>query len=251
MIKFFRKIRQNLLMENKTGKYFKYAVGEIVLVVIGILIALQINNWNEKRKLQNETNTYLNQKLENLKEDRLRLIEIKDIRQDKTEKSKYVLDEGIENVDVFSFTKIVYLIVIERYFITTIERNESSITKYYSGTKEAIINKLEQLYVNKIAEMKLEENRLNTFSENAEFSLWTNGFLVDNREIFTSIINDLDKSEFKGKLPQLISNETNGQKALEAILRRNEMANPSLVAKLDTLIEINQQLIVEIQNYLN
>ncbi len=50
MIKFFRKIRQNLIMENKTGKYFKYAIGEIVLVVIGILIALQINNWNESRK---------------------------------------------------------------------------------------------------------------------------------------------------------------------------------------------------------
>ena len=50
MIKFFRKIRQNLLMENKTGKYFKYAIGEIILVVIGILIALQINNWNESRK---------------------------------------------------------------------------------------------------------------------------------------------------------------------------------------------------------
>jgi hypothetical protein len=50
MIKFFRKIRQNLLMENKTGKYFKYAIGEIILVVIGILIALQINNWNEQRK---------------------------------------------------------------------------------------------------------------------------------------------------------------------------------------------------------
>ena len=50
MIKFFRQIRQNLLMENKTGKYFKYAIGEIILVVIGILIALQINNWNENRK---------------------------------------------------------------------------------------------------------------------------------------------------------------------------------------------------------
>ena len=50
MIKFFRKIRQNLLMENKTGKYFKYAIGEIVLVVIGILLALSINNWNEDRK---------------------------------------------------------------------------------------------------------------------------------------------------------------------------------------------------------
>jgi hypothetical protein len=50
MIKFFRLIRQNSFMENKTGKYFKYAIGEIVLVVIGILIALSINNWNENQK---------------------------------------------------------------------------------------------------------------------------------------------------------------------------------------------------------
>ena len=50
MIKFFRKIRYNLMSENKTGKYLKYAIGEIILVVIGILIALQINNWNENRK---------------------------------------------------------------------------------------------------------------------------------------------------------------------------------------------------------
>ncbi|NKI30423.1 DUF6090 family protein [Croceivirga thetidis] len=46
MIKFFRRIRQKLLSENKFSKYLIYALGEIVLVVIGILIALQINNWN-------------------------------------------------------------------------------------------------------------------------------------------------------------------------------------------------------------
>lgn len=50
MIKFFRKIRQNLLSESKFSKYLIYAIGEIILVVIGILIALQINNWNEKQK---------------------------------------------------------------------------------------------------------------------------------------------------------------------------------------------------------
>ncbi len=50
MNKFFRKIRYNLMEKNKTGKYFKYAIGEIILVVIGILIALSINNWNEFRK---------------------------------------------------------------------------------------------------------------------------------------------------------------------------------------------------------
>lgn len=49
MIKFFRKIRQRLITENKFSKYLFYAIGEIVLVVIGILIALQINNWNEQQ----------------------------------------------------------------------------------------------------------------------------------------------------------------------------------------------------------
>lgn len=50
MIKFFRLIRQQLLTENKFSKYFLYAIGEIILVVIGILIALGINNWNESQK---------------------------------------------------------------------------------------------------------------------------------------------------------------------------------------------------------
>jgi hypothetical protein len=50
MIKLFRNIRQNLLNEGKTAKYFKYAIGEIILVIIGILIALSINNWNENQK---------------------------------------------------------------------------------------------------------------------------------------------------------------------------------------------------------
>jgi hypothetical protein len=59
MIKFFRKIRQNLLMENKTGKYFKYAIGEIILVVIGILIALQLNTWNEQQKKSKLKNEYV------------------------------------------------------------------------------------------------------------------------------------------------------------------------------------------------
>lgn len=56
MIKFFRHIRQSLIMNNQTGRYLKYAIGEILLVVIGILIALQINNWNEQsHQLKEET----------------------------------------------------------------------------------------------------------------------------------------------------------------------------------------------------
>ena len=69
MIKFFRKIRQNLLSEGKSGKYLKYALGEIILVVIGILIALQINNWNELRIQNNKRQDYYHQLLDDLNRD--------------------------------------------------------------------------------------------------------------------------------------------------------------------------------------
>jgi hypothetical protein len=59
MIKFFRKIRQRLLTENKFSKYLLYAIGEIILVIIGILIALQINNQNELRKSEEQVTSTL------------------------------------------------------------------------------------------------------------------------------------------------------------------------------------------------
>ena len=58
MINFFRKIRKKLLTQNKVSKYLLYAIGEIVLVVIGILIALQINTWNDKQKNKNQVKSY-------------------------------------------------------------------------------------------------------------------------------------------------------------------------------------------------
>jgi hypothetical protein len=83
MIKFFRKIRQNLLLENKTGKYFKYAIGEIILVVIGILIALQINNWNEQRKQNRNLRDVYSNLLLDIKSDSvsfsINLKELKDV----------------------------------------------------------------------------------------------------------------------------------------------------------------------------
>lgn len=59
MIKFFRQIRYNLMEQDQAGKYLKYAIGEIILVVIGILLALQINNWNQERINKIERNEML------------------------------------------------------------------------------------------------------------------------------------------------------------------------------------------------
>jgi len=71
MLKFFRNIRKSLVNEGKTTKYLKYAIGEIVLVVIGILIALQINNWNEARKFKSLKKVYVERLIDDLKQDTL------------------------------------------------------------------------------------------------------------------------------------------------------------------------------------
>jgi uncharacterized protein YlxW (UPF0749 family) len=76
MIKFFRKIRQRLLTDNKFGKYILYSIGEIVLVMIGILLALQVNNWNTAKILDarelvllSELKSNLETNIENLQRD--------------------------------------------------------------------------------------------------------------------------------------------------------------------------------------
>ena len=88
MIKFFRKIRHKILTENKVSKYLLYAIGEIVLVVIGILIALQINNSNEQRKLNKQEQYLLLQmqkefKADSINLDRLAFLSGKKVREGK------------------------------------------------------------------------------------------------------------------------------------------------------------------------
>lgn len=74
MIKFLKRIRYNLMDKNETGKYLKYALGEIVLVVIGILIALQINNWNEFKKERKQERKVLIELLTSLEHNYDRMI---------------------------------------------------------------------------------------------------------------------------------------------------------------------------------
>ena len=113
MIKFFRHLRQNLIMENKTSKYFKYAIGEIILVVIGILIALQINNWNENRINNIKLKSYLTEIVKDLINDSLsihRELEVAKIR--------------IESRSSF--------LAIKDYNVLTVDSLEKSLETFYS-----------------------------------------------------------------------------------------------------------------------
>lgn len=77
VINIFRRVRQRFLTEGQLSRYLLYAIGEIILVVIGILIALQINNWNEDNKTNNSINSHLTILEQNLLEDKVQLEELR------------------------------------------------------------------------------------------------------------------------------------------------------------------------------
>lgn len=80
MLKFFRLIRKRLLQESKITRYLAYAAGEIILVVVGILIALQVNNRNENRRQEKEENKILIRMVDELDQNVARMVYIDTVR---------------------------------------------------------------------------------------------------------------------------------------------------------------------------
>ncbi len=138
MIKFFRHIRKQLLTKNKFSKYILYAIGEIVLVVIGILIALQINNWNEKRIETERLNSILNIVKADLIKDTLNIIRpIKDYEDKKFILSKIIERENskssLDSITELNFKKYeIFTKAISNYFLFDMNKRGIELLKNIS-----------------------------------------------------------------------------------------------------------------------
>ena len=122
MIKFFRKIRFDLMEKNKTGKYLKYAIGEIVLVVVGILIALQINTWNEQKKNNKQAQRYLKSLKEDIQEDYVLLDDYivwneKMIDYVESINKTLAIKQQLSKAEEIEFSKMHLDLTYEKYFI--------------------------------------------------------------------------------------------------------------------------------------
>ena len=151
MIKFFRHIRQNLIMENKTSKYLKYAIGEIVLVVIGILIALQINNWNEDRKMQLQEIKLLSDLLLEL------------------EKTLEDFQIGIKFIDttIKDINKVEYYLKNNLPYSTELDNSFGRIPHNYAGSfNSAAYNSLKTIGIGIIQNEKLRIDIINMYDVN-------------------------------------------------------------------------------------
>jgi len=98
-------------MENKTGKYLKYAIGEIILVMIGILLALQVNNWNEVRKENGLKNEYSNRLINDLKKD----ISTIEINKNRIEKIQIIISDFTKSLDS-DISLAEKIAITEKYF---------------------------------------------------------------------------------------------------------------------------------------
>lgn len=180
MIKFFKKIRQNLLMENKTGKYFKYAIGEIVLVVIGILIALSINNWNQNQKQKSK-------ELEILNSLSVLLVQDKNMLDNLLPYNKRVR-ESIDLILTHLNDDLPYQDSLKNNFGNTL-------TFWSFSVKTSVFQNLESEGVNLISNADLRREIIDYYDESARFSDRT---LQQNyRELIEDASQNLLNTRFK------------------------------------------------------
>ncbi|SHH41968.1 DUF6090 family protein [Winogradskyella jejuensis] len=117
MIKLFKNIRRKLLAENRFNKYLLYAIGEIILVMIGILLALQVNNWNTTRLLKSKEQVYLKQIRISLIGDLERIKEVKEFNALKASKidSTFMMFEKTSNPEKYVPTIVNHMYVMNEF----------------------------------------------------------------------------------------------------------------------------------------
>jgi hypothetical protein len=178
MIKFFRKIRQKMLTENKFSKYLIYAIGEIILVVIGILIALQINEYKANRNIQSEEIEFLNFVKQDLHKDLENLKNVSGFKKMQFDNCKKIIEYYKHSVESIKDTlDFVDKIISTFYLINENPSNTAFETAKLSGgiqkyKNKTLMNLLSTYYSDNEMNLQLIETRryTNSYAENVFFN---------------------------------------------------------------------------------
>jgi len=239
MIKFFRKIRQNLLTEGKTGKYFKYAIGEILLVVIGILIAVQVNDLNNDQKDKKMEQRYISDLMQDLKADSIAIAQfIKNSDEQVRTKNNIV---SYYNGQSYPKDSLVY------YF-------EQQWKPIYNFTP--ILTTLEEMKstgrISVISNLDLRRLILDTYNKYEVH--------IKNNEGIYKMLQDEFWKVILSKLPNLypdVQREPSNELDIESALKNFEIKNRLMVnyvmgmnKAIKNLQNINNQLLEELRNNL-
>jgi hypothetical protein len=257
MIKVFRKIRQNLLTQNNFSKYLLYAIGEILLVILGILIALQINNKNTERIEREIFESNLQYVLEDLNEDKVDLLELKERREIVENQIEFILNSVKENKTLTSMDILSNLGVFNWQYY---HRNNSGFERILSSNlyesndffeareKIKAYDEINNGYSD-------TEKRLNQFLEEMEIEMFKKGSNLEYLEyinLWQSVDwkpdaeTQVEIENFKIDFNRLISNNP----PMLSALRRSLVMIPTMIAISEMTINSGEEVKQEIENYL-
>ncbi|WP_296705672.1 DUF6090 family protein [Algoriphagus sp.] len=254
MISFFRKIRQSLIRQNKVTRYLVYAIGEIVLVVIGILIALSINNANDTRKERKELNNYLLKISNDVNRDIEQIAGLKIRRDYVREKAiqsfKLLLKNDFSNIELIREGGICF---IDFYFIP----NKSGFEAIKSSTYLGEINntKLDSLLTGYYALVDLIENRekgFNAFIEEMEAELNKSVDVLPSRATNSArweqelLGMDSTNSNWKKRFDEVILERISHNAFKAAIARTSE--DFTYESRYENLVDLGKNLVDEIND---
>lgn len=261
MIKFFRRIRFDLMEKNKIGKYLKYAIGEILLVIIGILIALQINKWNSERIEKKTFKSNLRFIVEDLEQDKTDLITLTNERKRVLDKANFILraikeqknlsaNEIFENSEIMIWKSFEMNINgFERILTSNIYESiefqpiREKIRKYQSNYQR--IKGLEKKLNESIEEMEIQMSKDGSILELYEysdlvFSLSYNGNEIDD-ETDNKIVNDfIDFNKSYINNPPMVS-----------LFQRGKLITGAIIQQYNYHIDLGVDVKKDIINYLN
>ena len=252
MIKFFRKIRQNMIKENNVSKYLLYAIGEIVLVVIGILIAIQVNNWNENVKNRISEIDYLKRIQRDLEKDLSEFESVKELSKVRINRI-FFLQQAFEDFQLVSKSPNYFIeSIVQAGYTYMPEISNHSFDELKSSGKIMLIrNQKLRLLIAKYYDLISSYNQFNFLREDLQikYNEYSAGILGQAQ--IEGILKRGDSTEISSSELRIIYGRFLLKNKLHELLPREYQDKFIVFGLMDVYKNEAELIIIEIQNELN
>ncbi|WP_167611338.1 DUF6090 family protein [Maribellus sediminis] len=247
MIKFFRNIRKKLAAENKASAYLRYAVGEILLVVIGILIAVQVNNWNEARKERIQEHLLVQSIISDLKMDTLMINQtLRILKEDTTQVFGFIKRMSDSKVTIDTLVQIARFEFDPRLHVSTTFTDNTFKSLLSTGSLNILDNWLqdELLQINEMHEANISRTRLNSGAYVSQVTAFARKYPLPD---YGNISPD---SKLADAIWQKVEFEELGV-YLNALLSIRNVTNLYAINQLNEILNETNEFLIRINNHVN